>query len=63
MEAVHLEKSLEIMSIFQNSKYLSSIGMLVSLSVLHTYSSSALNTNCVFAYGQLPLHVVFCLAS
>lgn len=63
MEVVDLEKFLEIMSIFQNSEYLSSIGMLVSLSILHAYSPSALNSSCVFPYEQLSLQVLFCLAS
>jgi len=55
MEVVHLEKFLEIMPIFQNSEYFSSIGVLVSLSILHTYSPSALNSSSVFAYEQFPL--------
>lgn len=50
-------------SIFQNFEYLSSIGMLFLLSVLHTYSPSALNSSNVFAYEQFPLWVLFCLAS
>jgi len=43
------------MPIFQNSEYFSSIGVLVSLSILHTYSPSALNSSSVFAYEQFPL--------